>query len=113
METILSKKSELGSAFTLPSSPAMALVFEELFDVGHTMIVKSSVVDPVFSVLFADSVSVLHKTIFVDNWIRITSDNSDALKILLETRELWKKMSREVLSVKTIQNLLYSFLCSA
>lgn len=101
LETILSKKSEFGSDFALPSVPAKALVFEELFDAGHTMIVKSSVVDPIFCVLFADSVLVMHKTIFVDNWIRITANDSESLKILLEMRELWKKLSREVLSAKS------------
>lgn len=100
LETILSKHSENGFSIASSSSPAKALVFEELFDAGHTMVVKSSVVDPIFSVLFADSVLVLHKTIFIDNWIRITSDHSDSLKILLEMRELWKKLSRQALSLK-------------
>ena len=35
------------------------LVFEELFDAGHSLIVKSSLVDPIFSVLFADNVATL------------------------------------------------------
>ena len=74
-----------------------ALVFEELFDAGHCLIVKSSVVDPVLSVLFADSVTVLYKTIYVDNWIRITSEDSESLKLILEARTLWKSMARQCL----------------
>ena len=96
LETILSYGSK--SNFNLfSSSSAKALAFEELFDAGHTMIVKSSVIDPVFSILFADSVRFLHKTIFIDNWIRITSEDPDTLKVLLEIREIWKKLSRQSL----------------
>lgn len=98
LETVLSKSSDVN--FNLSASSAKALAFEELFDAGHTMIVKSSAVDPIFSVLFADSVLVLHKTIFIDNWIRITSDNPEALNLLLEMRQLWKSLSCQALLVK-------------
>lgn len=87
---------------------AKALAFEELFDAGHTMLVKSSVVDPIFSILFADSVLVLHKTIYVDNWIRITSDDPETLKILLELRELWKSLGRRTLSLSTKNEVITS-----
>lgn len=98
IENVLSKSSDVNLNFSATS--AKALTFEELFDAGHAMIVKSSAVDPIFSVLFADSVHVLHKTIFIDNWIRITSDNPEALKVLLEMRQLWKSMSCRVLLLK-------------
>jgi len=71
-----------------------ALVYEELFDAGHTLIVKSSLVDPALCALFADNVAVLYKTIYVDNWIRITSDDSESLKLLIEARNLWKSFAR-------------------
>lgn len=100
LETLLSKNSNDDSCLLIPAPSANALTFEELFDAGHTMIVKSSAVDPIFSVLFADSVLMLHKTIFIDNWIRITSDNPEALNVLLEMREIWKTLSRQTLSVK-------------
>ena len=100
LETVLSKNLNYNSTGGGDHFSAKALTFEELFDAGHTMIVKSSVVDPIFSILFADSVLILHKTIFIDNWIRITSDNPEALKILLEIRELWKTLSRQALSIK-------------
>ena len=80
-----------------------ALVFEELFDAGHSLIVKSSLVDPIFSVLFADNVAPLFKTLYVDNWIRITSEDSDSLKLLLEARNLWKSLTQKCLAFSNPQ----------
>ena len=100
LENILSEASnnpEKSSCNVVTSEKGQALVYEELFDAGHTLIVKSSLVDAAFSVLFADNVSVLFKTIYVDNWIRITSDDPESLKLLLESRNLWKLLTRKCL----------------
>lgn len=99
LENILSEASENDSSTgKMNSTPkGQALVFEELFDAGHTLIVKSSLVDPVFCALFADNIAVLYKTIYVDNWIRINSDDSESLNLLLEARNLWKSLSRHCL----------------
>lgn len=99
LETILSEalNSEENNFDFTNNERGHALVFEELFDAGHSLIVKSSLVDPIFSVLFADSVTPLYKTLYVDNWIRITSEDSDSLKLLLEARNLWKSLTQKCL----------------
>lgn len=97
IETLLSKLGEDGAVTDSSFGPAKALVFEELFDAGHSMIVKSGIVDSLFTILFADNVLVFNKTIYVDNWIRITSDDPEALNLLLEIRKMWKSITRQVL----------------
>ena len=95
-----------GQNFFSAKSAAKTLIFEELFDVGHTMLVKSSTVDPIFAILFAENVLVLSNTIYIDNWIRITSDNTENLRLLIEMRSLWKNLSRLMVSESTRQNSL-------
>ncbi len=103
LEAVLSNGND-GQEFNSKGS-AKALVFEELFDAGHSMIVRTCKVDPVFSVLFADSVLILQKTIYVDNWIRITSYDPNSLELLLELRELWKSLTRKVLSTNNSKRI--------
>lgn len=74
-----------------------AVVFEELFDAGHSMIVKSSAIDPIVCVLFAESFNASSDSIYLDNWIRITSQNQNNLKVLVELRFLWKDLSKALI----------------
>ena len=105
LESILSEalNSDANNVDFTKNERGHALVFEELFDAGHSLIVKSSLVDPIFSVLFADNVATLFKTLYVDNWIRITSEDSDSLKLLLEARNLWKLLTRKCLAFSNPQ----------
>lgn len=105
LENVLSQCH--GQEQTINNS-SKSLVFEELFDAGHSMIVKTCNIDPLFTILFADNILIMHKTIFVDNWIRITSEDSESLKMILEIRQLWKSLTRRLLSSnnsKTIEIL--------
>ena len=62
------------------------------------MIVRSSVVDPLFSALFAENIQILFNTIYVDGWIRIVSDKPENLKVLLEMRDIWKLITKNLIS---------------
>lgn len=108
LEASLANVSQNPSAQNVFSdrSSAKTLIFEELFDVGHTMLVKSSTVDPIFTILFAENVLVLSNTIYIDNWIRITSVNAENLRLLIEMRSLWKNLSSLMVSESTRQNSL-------
>ena len=111
---LLNRKNHIG--INTNSASAQALVFEELFDVGHSMIVKSCKVDPLFSVLFAGNVLVCEQNIVVDNWMRIRSDDQESLKLLIELRQLWKYLTRKVFSSNDSRiisklNRLLSIIC--
>jgi hypothetical protein len=114
LETSLDSAANGGHTQLEQIVPGKALVFEELFDAGHSMIVRSSVVDPLFSAIFSDSIQVLFNTIYVDGWIRIISDNPENLQILVEMREIWKIMTKYLVSGNIsapIRNSILSCVC--
>ncbi len=94
--------------FRAPNSVPKCIVFEELFDAGFRMIIKSTAIDPLLSVLFARSVTFSQDSLVLDNFFCVRGDK-ETLNLLVQFRECWRVGSKAIFSPKVDKDLRWSF----
>lgn len=88
----------------LPLAPS-CIAYEELFDAGHKMIVKSTAIDPLALVLFANQFKVEGSSILADNLLVIQPKDANITSLLIDMRRLWKTGSVAVLNCASDDNI--------
>lgn len=104
-ESVLHQESletqvECGALTGIRSVGAHAVVFEELFDSGFKMLVKTGVVDPLLGVFVAKRVERRVENgecVVLDGWMRIGA-SSATLQTLMTMRQVWRASQRALLS---------------
>ena len=72
------------------SSSAKWLVFNEVLDVGVTLLLEATSIDPLHLVLIADNVSVNQYVIEVDNSVYLEFESKEEIALVMNMRALWQ-----------------------
>ena len=101
-------ETAIEEGFEVQGSAAKCIVFEELFDAGYRMIIKSSAIDPLVAVLFAHNAVFEKDTLVLDNFICIRGSR-DVLNVLHQLRECWKTGSKVIFNPNSDDSLKQNF----